>query len=309
MRGARHVAALGRVVATLAMVAVAAWLGVWAWRDYTMSPWTRDARVRVYTVDIAPEISGRVTELKVGDNQFVHRDDVLFQIDPRDSQIAVTLAQTSADRDREQVAMAANEANRRLRLSDVAVSQEERDRYLEQAAVATATYQHDIAQLEQAKTNLERATTRAPVDGWVTNLALRVGDYATAGKQAVAVVDAHSFWVDGYFEEGQLPRIPEGAPARLKLVGVDAVLTGRVGGIARGIDDPNAAPDQRGLASVNPIFTWVRLAQRIPVRIDLDPVPDGVRLAAGMTCTVTVLGPDIPASTMPDWNPLHLVGL
>jgi multidrug resistance efflux pump len=129
---------------------------------------------------------------------------------------------------------------------------------------------------------------RSPVNGYVTNLLARLGDYATIGQRLVSVVDADSFWVDGYFEETSLGRVHEGDPATVKLMGYSQLVRGHVDGVARGINIPNAQPDQTGLASVNPIFTWVRLAQRVPVRIHIDQVPDGLRLVAGMTATVQI---------------------
>ena len=126
------------------------------------------------------------------------------------------------------------------------------------------------------------------VNGYVTNLLAQFGDYASVGQKLISVVDTDSFWVDGYFEETSLGRIREGDPATVKLMGYSQLVRGHVGGVARGINIPNAQPDQAGLASVNPIFTWVRLAQRVPVRIHIDQVPAGVRLVAGMTTTVQI---------------------
>ena len=129
---------------------------------------------------------------------------------------------------------------------------------------------------------------RSPVNGYVTNLLTQLGDYANVSQKIISVVDADSFWVDGYFEETGLGRINEGDQATVKLMGYSQLVRGHVDGVARGINIPNAQPDQTGLASVNPIFTWVRLAQRVPVRIRIDQVPDGVRLVAGMTATVQI---------------------
>ena len=157
-----------------------------------------------------------------------------------------------------------------------------------QRASAEATITQASASRDQAKVNLERTQIRAPVDGWVTNLLAQLGDYATVGKNVIALVDANSFWVDAYFEETQLASIREGDPANVKLMGYSQVVRGEVGSVARGINVPNAQPDQQGLAIVNPIFTWVRLAQRVPVRIRIKEVPDGVRLVAGLTATVEV---------------------
>ena len=142
--------------------------------------------------------------------------------------------------------------------------------------------------IAKAQLDLSRTVIRSPVNGYVTNLLARLGDYANVGQKVVSVVDADSFWVDGYFEETSLRQDPEGDPATIKLMGYSQVVRGHVDSVARGINVPNAQPDQTGLASVNPIFTWVRLAQRVPVRIHIDQVPDGVRLVSGMTATVQI---------------------
>jgi multidrug resistance efflux pump len=157
-----------------------------------------------------------------------------------------------------------------------------------QRASAEATIAQASASRDQAKVNLERTQIRAPVNGWVTNLLAQLGDYVTIGKNVISLVDADSFWVDAYFEETQLASIREGDPANVKLMGYSQIVRGEVGSVARGINVSNAQPDQQGLAIVNPIFTWVRLAQRVPVRIRIKEVPDGVRLVAGMTATVEV---------------------
>jgi len=144
------------------------------------------------------------------------------------------------------------------------------------------------AQLNQAQVNLERTRILAPVDGYVTNLLAQLGDYVNVGINTISLVDADSFWVDGYFEETNLGPIRVGDPAQIKLMGRDQIVRGHVDSIARAINVANAQPNSQGVATVNPIFTWVRLAQRIPVRIHIDEVPPGVILAAGMTATVEI---------------------
>ena len=139
----------------------------------------------------------------------------------------------------------------------------------------------DNAAVAKAQLDLKRTVIRSPANGYVTNLLVRLGDYATVGQKVVSVVDTDSFWVDGYFEETALGRIHEGDRANIELMGYSQVVRGHVDSVARGINVPNAQPDQTGLASVNPIFTWVRLAQRVPVRIHIDHVPEGVRLVSG----------------------------
>jgi multidrug resistance efflux pump len=146
----------------------------------------------------------------------------------------------------------------------------------------------DKAAIAKAQLDLSRTKIRSPVNGYVTNLLVQLGDYASVGQRLISVVDSDSFWIDGYFEETSLDRIHEGDPAAIKLISYKQLVLGHVDSVARGINIPNAQPDQAGLASVNPIFTWVRLAQRVPVRIHIDQVPDGVRLVAGMTATVQI---------------------
>ena len=157
-----------------------------------------------------------------------------------------------------------------------------------QRAGAEASLAQAKAQREQAKVNLRRTQIRSPVNGWVTNLLTQLGDYATVGQNKISVVDADSFWVDGYFTETALGSIREGDPVKIKLMGYSDIVRGHVGSIARGINVPNAQAGPGGLAQVNPIFTWVRLAQRIPVRVHIDHVPEGIVLAAGQTATVEI---------------------
>ena len=157
-----------------------------------------------------------------------------------------------------------------------------------QLSSAEASVDQAAAQRHQSQVNLERTKIRSPVNGWVTNLTVQLGDYATVGRSVISLVDADSFWVDAYFEETQLAYIREGDPAKIKLLGYSQIVEGEVGGIARGINVPNAQPNDQGLANVSPIFTWVRLAQRVPVRIRIHNVPVGVRLIAGATATVQI---------------------
>jgi multidrug resistance efflux pump len=273
---------------TLAAVGVAGVLGRVTWNAYMGAPWTRDGTVRVYVVTIAPQVAGQIVQLPVADNQFVHKNDLLMVIDPTNYKIAVSLAEAAVQQAQVDAQNAEREAKRRQELTSLAVTTEEKQTYESTALAAQARLQQAQANLDQAKVNLERTDIRSPVNGWVTNLLAQLGDYATVGQNKISVVDADSFWVDGYFEETNLDRIQVGDPASVKLMGYNQIVSGDVGSIARGINVANAQPDQQGLAAVNPIFTWVRLAQRIPVRIHIDHVPDGVRLVAGMTATVQI---------------------
>ena len=277
---------LGSSSITLVTVVAAVALGWAMWTAYMGAPWTRDGTVRAYVITMAPEVAGRIVALPVRDNQFVHKGDLLMVIDQTDYKIAVDLAKAAVTQTQAEAENVAREARRREELSDIAVTTEQQQTYASNAIVAQAKYQQALANLQQAQVNLERTQIRSPVNGWVTNLLTQLGDYATLGTKIIAVIDADSFWIDGYFEETSLSLIRVGDPASVKLMGYDQILRGHVGSIARGINVPNAQPNAQGLATVNPIFTWVRLAQRIPVRINIDEVPQGMVLAAGMTATV-----------------------
>src|ERR1700728_4541237 len=252
------------------------------------APWTRDGTVRAYVVKIAPQVAGEIVKCPIVDNHFVHKGDLRMLIDPRNYSIAVRQAEATVEQTRATAENANAEMTRRLKLSDIAVTMEERQTYVSQAATAEATYQSALANLEQARINLGRTQVRSPVNGYVTNLTAQLGDYANVGDLQLSVVNSDSYWIDAYFEETALGRIRKGDAATIKLMGYSPLLRGTVQGLARGINVPNATPDASGLASVNPIFTFVRLAQRVPVRIHIDEVPDDVKLVAGMTATVQI---------------------
>ena len=277
------------ILVTLGTVAVAAVLGWAMWQAYMGTPWTRDGTVRAYVVTIAPEVAGRIVQLPVNDNQLVRKGDLLMVIDPTDYAIAVDQAQAVVAQARADADNAEVEARRRERLTNLEASEEEKQTYGSRARASEASYQQAVASLAKARVNLSRTNIHSPVNGYVTNLLAQLGDYANVGQNKISLVDADSFWVDGYFEETNLGAIQVGDPAAIKLLGYSQVIQGHVASVARGINVANAQPDQAGLASVNPIFTWVRLAQRVPVRIHIDRVPEGVRLVQGMTATVQVL--------------------
>jgi multidrug resistance efflux pump len=277
------------VLITLSTVAVSA-LFAWAtWEVYMGAPWTRDGTVRAYVVTMAPEVAGRIVKLTVADNQFVHKGDTLFEIDPADYRIALEQAQAQAQRDGAALDYARENQNRQAHLANEGWAStdvyQQTTSTLHQSEGIVAL---DKAAIAKAELNLSRTVVRSPVNGYVTNLLAQLGDYATVGQKLISIVDTDSFWVDAYFEETSLGRIHEGDPATVKLMGYSQLVHGHVAGVARGINIPNAQPDSAGLASVNPIFTWVRLAQRVPVRIHIDQVPDGVRLVAGLTGTVHI---------------------
>jgi RND family efflux transporter MFP subunit len=275
------------LITALAAV-VAGGLGWAAWDAYMGAPWTRDGTVRAYVVTMAPQVAGQIVALPVADNRLVRKGDLLVTIDPTNYTIAVSLADAALRQAQENARNAEQEAKRRLALTTLSTTIEEKETFETRALTAQATVQQATANLDQARVNLERTQIRSPVNGYVTNLLAQLGDYATVGINVISVVDADSYWVDGYFEETNLEPIQVGDAATIKLMGYARPLAGHVDSVARAINVPNAQPNGEGLAQVNPIFTWVRLAQRVPVRIHIDRVPEGVRLVAGMTATVEI---------------------
>ena len=273
---------------TLVTTGAAVVLGWVMWGAYMAAPWTRDGTVRTYVVTMAPEVAGRIVELAAAYNQFVHKGDLLLVIDPTNYKIALQLADAAVDQAQATAQNAQREAERRRKLDDRWVSVEQKQVFDANAVAAQAQYQQAVANRDQAKVNLERTQIRSPVNGWVTNLLTQLGDYATVGRNEISIVDSDSFWVDAYFEETQLASMQEGDPAEIKLMSYRQIVRGKVSSVARSINVSNAQPNQQGLATVNPIFTWVRLAQRVPVHIRIDQIPTGVRLVGGMTATVQV---------------------
>lgn len=278
---------LGRYALTLSAVAVATCLAFILWKHYAQTPWTRDGRVRADVVQIAPDVSGPVISVAVRDNQWVNQGDVLYSIVPRWLKLAVASAQADVESKRHEMLMRQDAARRRTQIKD-AISREDLQQTGSAANVAVANYHGALAALALAELNLAHATVRSPVSGYVTHLRLRPGDYATAGETKVSIVDAHSFWVVGYFEETKLRHIRVGDSAQVALMGYDPVLTGHVESIGHGIGDNNDETGGLGLPDVEPTFSWVRLAQRVPVRIHIDSLPKGVELVAGLSASVAV---------------------
>lgn len=285
-------------VTTVAVVA--ALLVGWAiWDYYTLSPWTRDGLVRANVVQLAPDVSGLISELPARDNQFVHRGDILFVIDQERFKVAVEQAKAVVAQKQQAQILAQSIADRDatlLKEDNSAISIQANQQSQANAAVAAAELQQAQAALAAANIDLTRTEVRSPVNGYVTNLVAERGDYATTGRGVLAVIDSDSFYVDGYFLETKLPQIRLGDRAEVRLMAGGALLAGRVASISRGIADPQGATGGQLLADVNPNFAWIRLAQRIPVRIELDPLPPDVRLVSGLTCTVTIVPATAPPS-------------
>lgn len=273
---------------TLLVLALAILAGIWLWNYYMQSPWTRDGKIRAEQVSVTPQVSGSITAMNVRDNQFVHAGDVLFRIDETPYHIAILNAEAQLARARTELAKANNEASRRRHLPHNYISAED----LDTANINVKAMQADVAaaeaELAQAQWQHQQTTVTSPVDGWVTNLSARAGNYATAGQPVFAVVDSHSFYVIGYFEETKLRHISEGMPASVVLYSSDKKLQGHVSSIGRAIYDQSVESDSGLVADVKPNVPWVRLAQRVPVRIEFDTPPQGLTLVSGTTCTVAI---------------------
>ncbi len=284
-----------RFAVTAVMVAIAAVLGWQLWIYYLQAPWTRDGRVRAEVVQVAADVSGLVSDIAVQDNQPVRRGDLLFRIDPARFALALREAEAEVVRTKAASDEAEREMNRFHALTTLEVSEERQQQRAAAAAEAGAAYALAVAQRDLAKLNLDRSEVHASVNGEVTNFGLRPGDYVDAGHPVFALIDTDSFYADGYFEETKLPRIAVGDRARVTLVGERGVIDGHVQSIAGGIADRERQDSADLLANVNPTFSWVRLAQRVPVRIALDHVPAGMRLVTGRTATVEVVPATQPA--------------
>ena len=281
---------IARIAVTLIMAAIAISLTAGLWQHYMTAPWTRDGRVHAEVVEIAPEVAGTVASVDIRDNQSVKKGDILFQIDPTRFQLAVAQAKAELDQRQRELGIRSSDVHRRSSLADV-IAAEEIDRFKGSAGVAAAAVNAARAALDIAQLNLDRTVLRAPVDGYVINLHLRVGDYVSTGQPRITLLDKESFWIAGYFDETKLKSIHMGDAAMVTLMGYPTPLAAHVDSFGRGISDPNSRPDGLGLPDVNPIFSWVRLAQRIPVRLRLDTIPADIQLVAGMTCSINVLPP------------------
>jgi RND family efflux transporter MFP subunit len=273
------------VTALLILVILAAIYALWL--RYQVDPLTRDGKVRADIVMVAADVGGLVTDVFVHDNETVKKGQVLVVIDRPRYQLALEQARANLANQQAALAEAIREDRRNRSMPDVVAQEatEQGGARLDElrAAVAQAVAARDLAQL-----NLERTLVRAPVDGTVSNVDLQPGIYLTVGKAVLALVYDRSLRVEGYFEETKLPAIHIGDPASIYLMGIANEIKGHVESIAGGVQDRERAGGEAQLANVNPSFTWVRLAQRIPVRIVIDDVPPGLRLVPGQTATVEV---------------------
>jgi RND family efflux transporter MFP subunit len=282
---------LRRFALTGLLAGIALWAGCKLWDYYFEAPWTRDGHVRADVVPVAPDVSGFVTDVLVKDNQHVERGDVLFRIDRSRYEIALKQAEAVLLGKRAMLGEANADLTRYSALTPgVVVSKQRMDQVVAIQGSAQAAHDQAVADLALAKLNLERSEVRASVNGIITNMELRPGTYLTPGKGVMALLDADTLRVEGYFEETKLKRIHVGDSVNVRLMGSDQILPGKVESVAVGIEDRDRSAGSTLLANVNPTFNWVRLAQRVPVRITLG-VAERDELVAGATATVEVIGP------------------
>jgi multidrug resistance efflux pump len=281
-------ASVGRVLMTLLFVAGAIVGLTMLWRHYEVDPWTRDGKLRADSVHVSADVSGLVTRILIHDNQFVRAGSVLFIVDKDRYAAQLEQADAAVERARATLNDAVREQRRYLALGDL-VSQQERDQRNTAAEVDRSTLRQARADRHIAEINFQRSDVRARIDGIVTGLTMRPGDYVTSGSPKFALLDTHSYYVLGYFEETKLHRFELGDRAQVELLGDSRPIWGYVDSIAAGIADREDTGSEALLPNVTPTFSWIRLAQRIPVRIRIDRVPRGVRLVSGRTATVTIL--------------------
>ncbi|TQI82453.1 p-hydroxybenzoic acid efflux pump subunit AaeA [Serratia fonticola] len=279
-----------RIAITLILVLLAAIAVFKAWAFYTESPWTRDAKFTADVVAIAPDVSGLLTDVPIIDNQLVKAGQILFVIDqPRYQQ---ALAEANADVAYYQTLAAEKkrEAGRRVRLGVQAMSQEE----IDQSNNVLQTVQHQLAKAiaarDLAQLDLERTTVRAPADGWVTNLNVHAGEFITRGSTAVALVKKNSFYIIAYLEETKLHGLNKGDRAEITPLGSNRIMHGTVDSLAAAVNNSSSTVDSKGLASIDSNLEWVRLAQRVPVKIILDEKDQQHPYPAGTTATVVITG-------------------
>ena len=280
-------AVIGRWSATLGVCALAAIAALSIWNRYEMRPWTRDGRVRADVVRVASDMGGLVTQVLVHDNQRVSAGQLLLVLDQPRFAAALEKADAAVSSARATLALARRESTRDNALGNL-VASETRERNAakvdtELAALAQARAEQRVAQL-----NVQRTEVRATTDGIITNLDLHAGDYLQPGAQALALIDTRSLRIEGYFEETKLGCITEGDAAVARLMGDDHDVRGHVDTIAAGIADDQRSSTHNLLPAVAPTYTWVRLAQRIPVRIRIDDAPPDTRLIVGRTANVTI---------------------
>jgi p-hydroxybenzoic acid efflux pump subunit AaeA len=279
-----------RYAITLILVVLAVIAIFKAWAFYTESPWTRDAKFTADIVSIAPDVTGLITDVPVVDNQLVKKGQVLFKIDQPRYQQALDEASADVAYYQALAAEKKREAGRRVKLGVQAMSQEE----IDQANNVLQTAEHQLAKAQAARDlavlDLERTVVVAPADGWVTNLTVHPGNYINRGSTAVALVKKNSFYILAYLEETKLPGLKKGDRAEITPLGSNRIMHGTVDSVAAAVTNSSSSAATNGLATIDSNLEWVRLAQRVPVKILLDDEDQQHPYPAGTTATVVITG-------------------
>lgn len=283
-----NIGGIVRFLITVLLLVLVLWIGKTAWDHYMQSPWTRDGRVKADIINVSADVSGNVVAVSVRDNQLVQKGDVLFTIDNARYVEALAQAEAVLAAQKSEQAHRSSEARRRASLDSSIVSTESREGANYAVSAASAQYQAALAARNTAQINLDRTVVRAPATGYITNLNVFTGSFATAGAPKLAIIGSETFYVVGYFEENKLALMKQNDPVEMTVLGDNKSMRGHIESVARGITDRDGNSGRELLADVNPTFNWVRLAQRVPVRIHIDSVPEGRVLIAGTTCTIVV---------------------
>ena len=292
-----------KLFTTGAVILVAAGIVVAKYWYYLTNPWTRDGQVRAQVIQMTPRVSGPIVDLPIQDNQFVKAGDLLFKIDPRTFQAAVNQAESELQQAQVKAKDAKEEADRarsirrrdRGAMSVQQLERKENDQRAAEAAVLGAE-----AALQQAKLNVEFTEVKASVDGYVTNLNLRLGSQAVANQPALALIDVDSYWVHGFFREDRIGDVQPGDRAIVTLMTYpDRPLEGKVDSLGWGIAQDDGSTGYNLLPSINATFEWIRLAQRVPVRVHLVDPPKDIPLRVGTTASVMVMTGDNSSAAKP----------
>lgn len=285
-----------KILLTLSILGAAAFFAYNKYREYIDNPWTRDGQVRTQVIQVTPRVNGMVTNIHVVDNQKVKRGDLLFEIDPSQYQVKLNQAEARLQRTLEAAKGTKIEYERVKNIyakDKGAVSQKDLVRNETNYFKSLADIDSSTEAVNTAKLNLSYTKVYAEVDGYVSNINFQIGSQASANKAILALVDENSYWVFGFFREDAIPHVKVGDEARVTLLAYpDTPLSGKVESIAWGISHSDGNPGNNLLPSVKPVFQWIRLAQRIPVRIKLDKLPDNVKLRFGLTASVMILKRD-----------------
>ncbi|PWD85657.1 HlyD family secretion protein [Ignatzschineria cameli] len=277
------------VIAALILIVVAFQL----WNFYVLGGWTRDGKIRADVIQVSAQVSGKIVNLPIIDNQLVDKGDLLFEIDPIDYEINLRNAETQLEQLRIRQEQAALQYERRTNLGNVAaISKEHLDDVKYNLDLLNDQVQQAEIAVEKAKLDLSRTQIYAEVSGYITNMNIREGSFIPAGQPLFALVDKNSFHAVGYFEETKLPYIEVGRRVEIIPYNGGEKMYGYITGYGRAIFDQSAQTGEQLLQAVKPNYPWVTLAQRIPVKVafeENDEELEAHNLIAGTTVTIIVL--------------------